>query len=307
VSVPATTSVIDTRSGNFSYLDKKTAPSLHRNGKVLTRRDQDGSDAKWTGVNLVPTAMPVHDARSLNGTDRRSLARNGFELLTQAFDGSPIDFLDNDQVVSSYYPHCADIVREATGASVVMAFDHNIRSAAGKQSKQRIQGGQQVQGPAHVVHGDYTLTSAPERLRKLAEPPGSNDTWRSASAPNDSLLDPEQVQRALSGGRFQIINLWRNIADTPVARNPMALCDGRTVQLNDLVVFEIHYADRIGENYLAGTIERRTTRFCQFGFTLHHVLSQCVRRSDDTRQCTRSLEYRGALCSTARLNPANHF
>ena len=38
--------------------------------------------------------------------------------------------------------------------------------------------GQQVQGPAHMVHGDYTLTSAPQRLRDLAQPPGANDTLR---------------------------------------------------------------------------------------------------------------------------------
>jgi hypothetical protein len=31
----------------------------------------------------------------------------------------------------------------------------------------------------------------------------------------------------------------------------MALCDGQTVMPEDLVVFEIHYPDRIGENYFA--------------------------------------------------------
>src|SRR5229473_7122155 len=30
-----------------------------------------------------------------------------------------------------------------------------------------------------------------------------------------------------------------------------ALCDGQTVARDDLVVFEIHYHDRIGENYFA--------------------------------------------------------
>ena len=34
-------------------------------------------------------------------------------------------------------------------------------------------------------------------------------------------------------------------------RWPLALCDGQTVKPEDLVVFEIHYADRIGENYFA--------------------------------------------------------
>ena len=47
---------------------------------------------------------------------------------------------------------------EATGAAVVAAFDHNVRSARGRRSRRSIAGGQQVQGPAHVVHGEYTLT-----------------------------------------------------------------------------------------------------------------------------------------------------
>ncbi|MGB7297747.1 MAG: CmcJ/NvfI family oxidoreductase [Burkholderiaceae bacterium] len=238
------------RQGKFSYMQASAIPSLHRNGKVLTRRDQDGSDAQWVGVDLAPIAMPVRDARALTGSDHRSLTHNGFELISEPYSAKAMNFMDNDQVVSDYYPHCAAVIREMTGAAVVAAFDHNIRSATGKNSKQRIKGGQQVQGPAHVVHGDYTLTSAPERLRKLAEPPRTNDTWR---PPNGaaSLLDPAQVEQAIRNGRFGIINLWRNIATEPVARNPMALCDGQTVRPQDLVVFEIHYADRIGENYFA--------------------------------------------------------
>ena len=45
--------------------------------------------------------------------------------------------------------------------------------------------------------------------------------------------------------------MWRNITDAPVSVHPLALCDGRSVNPNDLVVFEIHYQDRIGENYFA--------------------------------------------------------
>ncbi len=150
-----------------------------------------------------------------------------------------------------YYPQCADIVREASGASFVAAFDHNVRSAAGKQSQKQIDGGQQVQGPAHIVHGDYTLTSAPQRLRDLTKPPGANDTLRTLLAEGESLLDPSAVNRLLSGGRYAIINVWRNIAQEPVATHPLALCDAASVRPEHLVVFEIHYHDRIGENYFA--------------------------------------------------------
>ncbi len=238
------------RSGQFKYMQQSVTPSLHRNGKVLTRRDIDGSDAGSVGVDLETVNMPVQDARAFRGADRQTLSRNGFELVSRPIREMAVNFLDHHQVVAHYYPHCADVVRDITGATMVAAFDHNIRSATGKQSAKRIEGGQQVQGPAHVVHGDYTLTSAPERLKKLTQSPGANDTWRAATN-HSPLLDSSRVANAIATGRFAIVNVWRNIAREPVARNPMALCDARTVRPEDLVVFEIHYADRVGENYFA--------------------------------------------------------
>jgi hypothetical protein len=239
------------RIGSFSYLTASVEHSLYRNGKVLTRRDRDGSDAEWKGVDLEPRDMPVHDARRLEGTERRTLAANGFEVLASPLADPDIDFFDNDRVARAYYPHCAEVVREASGASFVAAFDHNIRSASGKQSKRRIEGGQQVQGPAHVVHGDYTLTSAPGRLRDLTRPPTVNDTLRALLSDGQSLLDEAEVERAIAAGRFAIINLWRNITAEPVATHPLALCDAASVIPEHLVVFEIHYGDRVGENYFS--------------------------------------------------------
>ena len=239
------------RTGSFQYLKDSVAHSLYRNGMVLARRDKDGSDAGKEGIDLEARSMEVRDARRCELTARRRLCQNGFEMLAHPLGTMGFDFLNNEQVVSNYYPQCAEIVREATGANLVAAFDHNIRSAAGKQSKRRIQGGQQVQGPAHVVHGDYTLTSAPQRLRDLTKSPGPNDTFYSFFSDGQSLLDAEAVDRILAGGRFAIINVWRNITKDPVATNPLALCDATSVRPENLVVFEIHYHDRIGENYFA--------------------------------------------------------
>lgn len=238
-------------TGVFNYLDATVQPSLYRNGEVLTRRDPDGSDGGWQGVSLEEREMTVHNGRCLAASERRTVAANGFELITEPLSNPGLDFFDNAQVVNDYYGQCAEIVSAVTGAHA-FAFDHNIRSASGKQSQQRIAGGQQVQGPAHVVHGDYTLYSAPQRLRDLAKPPRGNDTLKSVLTEGQSLISDDMVERSLAdSGRFSIINLWRNIAKEPVATHPLALCDGQSVDPNDLVVFEIHYQDRIGENYFA--------------------------------------------------------
>ena len=177
---------------------------------------------------------------------------HGFELLDRPLAGPGLDFYDHEQVVRAYYPECEGVLREVTGAARVRAFDHNIRSTAGHRDGRRIRGGQQVQGPAHIVHGDYTLTSGPQRLRDLAKPPAANDTLRCVLAEGEALLDRTMVDRVLADGRrFAIINVWRNIDTEPVASQPLALCDGQTVEPDELVVFEIHYRDRIGENYFA--------------------------------------------------------
>ena len=239
------------RPGTFRYMHPSAESSLYRNGKVLTRRDRDGSDSDRIGVDLKEHEMSIIDARTLSASERPSLAANGFEVINRPMADPDLDFLEHESVVRAYYPECAEVVRSATGAAAVAAFDHNVRSATGKSGKLRISGGQQVQGPAHLVHGDYTLTSAPRRLRDLARAPSMNDTYRTVLAEGETLLDPQAVERAIRHGRFAIVNVWRNIAREPVATRPLAMCDALSVRPEDLVVFEIHYGDRIGENYFA--------------------------------------------------------
>ena len=236
--------------GLFNYLDETVRPSLYRNGAVMTKRDADGYDSGTVGMCLEAKELSVSNARSLRGDERRTCEANGFELLNAPLEDDGIDFFDHDQIVRHYYGQCTELVAQNTGGCAY-AFDHNIRSASGKQSQKRIAGGQPVQEPIHVVHGDYTLTSAPARLRDLTRPPSGNDTLCSVLPAGESLIDLADAERALNGGRFAMFNVWRSITDTPVAVHPLALCDGRSVDPNDLVVFEIHYQDRIGENYFA--------------------------------------------------------
>lgn len=240
------------RVSNLNYLAPSVASSLHRNGKVYTRRDPGGSDDAYHGVVIEERAVAINDARASGGGGSPKLDSHGFELSHEPLKQPGPDFFDQRQVIETYYPQCADIVKRLTNGSRVVAFDHNIRWAEGKDARQAIAGGQQVQGPIHIVHGDYTLASAPQRLRDLVRPTGANDTLRSVLGAGESLLDPHVVARTLDKHRrFALINVWRNIDHRPVARDPLALCDGRTTSPDDLVVFEIHYTDRIGENYFA--------------------------------------------------------
>ena len=235
--------------GAFNFMVAATTSSLFRNGRVLIHRNSDGDTVADKGIDVQEQSLPVRNARLLDAPP--TCATNGFELLCEPLVDESIDFTDHAVVVKDYYHQCARLVERATGARA-FAFDHNVRSATGKKDKQRIAGGQHVQGPAHLVHGDYTLRSAPERVQQLAQPPSGNDTLLGFLQAGESLIALEDATRALAeGGRFAIINVWRSIGDEPVATHPIALCDSQTVLPEDLVVFEIHYPDRVGENYFA--------------------------------------------------------
>ena len=88
------------RTGSFNYLSKAAQPSLYRNGKVFTRRDHDGSDDHWEGVDLEPVEMPVRNARRLESSEgiKVALSDGEFDLLV-AFAEHPQRVLSREQLL----------------------------------------------------------------------------------------------------------------------------------------------------------------------------------------------------------------
>ena len=160
--------------------------------------------------------LKVLDARAVN--DQLSLDREGFVLLhcpTQA-----TNLYDDDEVTRLYYAECERVIREATGASRVVAFDHIARNAALSAK------GNAIKLPASRVHNDYTAKSAPQRVRDLMG---------------------EEAEELLKH-RFAEINLWRPIRG-PLLRSPLTLCDAQTLSQENLVASDLRYPDRTGETY----------------------------------------------------------
>src|SRR5262249_12838584 len=50
-------------------------------------------------------------------------------------------------------------------------------------------------------------------------------------------------------GRVQVVNLWRPILNEPLRDAPLAVCDSRTVEADDLVPSDLVYRGRVGETY----------------------------------------------------------
>jgi hypothetical protein len=162
--------------------------------------------------------VTVSNARVAPPPGALSLDRNGFELHRHA--SALRDFSDPAQIESIYYAESERLLKQATGARRVVVFDHTLRD--GREG--RAQG---VREPVKYIHNDQTFVSGPRRVR-------------------DHLPAAEAEQ--LLKGRVAIVNLWRPIGDT-VRTSPLALCDSRSIALNDLVASDLVYPDKVGETY----------------------------------------------------------
>lgn len=168
---------------------------------------------RYTGYTV-----PIYDGRAL--LPQLSLDRHGF-LLTR-HETAVTNFYDEQLVRRVYYPEVERLVKEVTGATRVVVFDHNVRCAPMAQ-----RGENGAREPVKVAHNDYTVKSGPQRVRDLL---------------------PAHEAEALLQHRFAVINVWRPIRG-PVQEAPLAVCDAQSMVLQDFVATDLQYYDRTGEVY----------------------------------------------------------
>lgn len=170
------------------------------------------------GPQLGPRTMPICDARELETPP--TLEAEGVELVdAQSSFREKHDFYDPASVREHYYPEIEALVKQATGANRVIAFDHNLRSRS--LAKEKLH---EAQMPVVFAHNDYTETSGPQRVRDLV---------------------PDEAD-ALLQRRFAVINVWRPTR-APVEESPLAVLDAQSMGPNDLVSMDLIYVDRVGE------------------------------------------------------------
>jgi hypothetical protein len=169
---------------------------------------------------LEPHKMQIRDLRPIG--HELSLDQQGFALVEHR--SAVKDFWDDDEVRRVYYPEAERFLLEHTGASRVFIFDHLQRRRV-PGTRDRSRGGPRQ--PATRVHVDHTARSGPQRVRDLMGD------------------EAEELLR----GRVQVINLWRPILNEPLRDAPLAVCDSRTVDTDDLVPSDLVYRERVGETY----------------------------------------------------------
>jgi len=168
-------------------------------------------------ANLAVTKVAIHNLREVSPPP--SLDTEGFALVHAPSEVD--DLFDPEQIRAGYYPEVEALVKSKTGARRVEVFDHTLRT-----SDETDQATRSLREPVRTVHNDYTERSGPDRLR---------------------LALPDEAD-ALSKRRFAIVQVWRPIGH-PARRDPLTLCDGRSLRPEDMVRTERRHRDRVGEIY----------------------------------------------------------
>jgi hypothetical protein len=150
-----------------------------------------------------------------------SLEADGFALARH--ETAVASFYDAAEVAQTYSREIEAFVAQATGAFRVLVFDHTVR---GNDVARRE--GTDVHAPVMRAHNDYTIDSAPRRVRQL-------------------VPDEHEAARLLAG-RFVEINVWRPIRG-PLQSWPLAICSGASMRPADFLPCDLIYPDRLGEIY----------------------------------------------------------
>jgi hypothetical protein len=167
---------------------------------------------------FAPQFVAIQNGRAL--AQELSLDKQGFELANH--ESVVRDFYDREEVQRVYYPEVERLLRNATGVSKVVIFDHQVRCLPMAQRGER---GAREYGK--VVHNDYTAKSGPRRVR--------------------DHLPPAEAEEALNH-RFAEVNVWRPIRG-PIESSPLAVCDASSIASEDFVPSDLIYPDKIGETY----------------------------------------------------------
>ena len=169
-------------------------------------------------AKFVTQAVPIRSARDI--INDLSLDNQGFQVVAQ--ETTVADFYDQEEVKRVYYPEVERLLKAATGAERVVIFDHQVRNIELAQ-----RGEKNAREYVHTVHNDYTFKSGPRRVRDHLQ-----------------AVEAEELMKH----RFAEINVWRPIRG-PVESEPLAVCDARSIDPNDVVASDLVYRDKIGETY----------------------------------------------------------
>lgn len=210
----------------FPELDLKTA-TQDQIGAVIQK-------ALEVGIVATSKACPVYSLRA----HPLSLAQGGAQLChaPSAVDLQSGSFLepvlaDSEHRTEShlaYYAEMEKVARDLLGPDIVHAWclTHIIRRSGGSGAIG------ETAGPLRSVHNDYTEEFG-DVMRKLYtnHPSLRGQFMRKMLKQHKGL---ELTAQEMGKYRIVVLNMWRPITAGPLRRDPLAVCDNRSIRRADL-------------------------------------------------------------------------
>ncbi|OAP55830.1 hypothetical protein AYL99_09982 [Fonsecaea erecta] len=192
-------------TGRFKYID----PTSYVDSDVPFVKPWNKVDGPGYSFKLTDDERPVENIRGQES--KFSVDTSGFAVFNSPAQEK--DFTDETKVREGYYAEVEALLREKLpGVKKVVFFDHTIRRREKASPRQ----------PVQQVHVDQTPNAAAVRVRRH--------------------LPAEEAEELLKG-RYQIINIWRPIAN-PASDFPLAVIDYRTTEPSDLIKVDLLYPKR---------------------------------------------------------------
>ena len=246
MTIPA----VDSVSATLFYF---SPPADGAKPYIWINADPSRPQRNW---DTVAHAVQIENLRGKE--DSVSLDATGFQYFRNAAAHTAFD--DDAAIEREYYLESIALVKELTGASRVVPFDHSKSSPCPPRSLSPIPRSEYCSLGFIPLPCPSLLATAAIRRRRPGElddtpqkrqpvPQVHIDQTPDSAAARVRRHLPAADVPALLARRFQIINLWR-----PIGRAawdwPLALCDGRSVDAaSDLVPTTLRYPDREGETF----------------------------------------------------------
>lgn len=220
VSVSRQRSVLNTQqekhdvTTELSYWDdpgdgSKPTPIVIGKGRITNERPH------------VPHSVVISDVSGDEG--HYTLDSHGFQYCRSK--SKEKEFVDDEKIQAEYYSECKQLLRDVTGASRVVIFNHKVRRGPTQWHHLGLKN-LANRGPVTKTHVDQSYDGAELRLR-----------WEL----------PEEAEN-LAQKRYQIINIWRPIKT--IQKDPIAVADAFSVPDADLVAAEMVEDDYHGEQWV---------------------------------------------------------
>ncbi|KAL6241140.1 hypothetical protein RBB50_012044 [Rhinocladiella similis] len=196
-------------TGSFKYIDR----SSFVDSDVAFVKPWAKVDGPGYSFKLKDYERPVENIRGQESKFNTDNA--GFAVYT--YPAQEKSFTDDVAVREGYYAEVEKLIRDKLpGVKKVVLFDHTIRRREKASPRQ----------PVQQVHVDQTPRAAEARVRRHL---------------------PAAEAEELLKGRYQIVNVWRPIANK-ASDFPLALIDWRTTSPEDFVKVDLLYPKREATN-----------------------------------------------------------